>query len=374
MDHSDCIEGGMTMRSHFLLILISGLLLFLSGNSPAFDLPMWDSSARWEVVRLGGSCTDGFLQGPIAEMEANALGGASGGMLNGYETSEGAKNFYGWFDLKAMRAHAVSGTAQGHLDGPFSRARFAGWGYNFNPINVFSNDNRYMYVTENWQGQMLLRRLDFKMQIVKTIMVIPTTNSPGITFKPDGTMLMLTSDLKLSTVDTNGTITGTTQLDTSAGIIRLFYREMGLAYDEVHNRLYCGQTLGNWYVSYWNLDSNRFYGVVPSNSSVKRAINTPGPFDGTNFYTEGSCLRFGPDDPEKRFLYMTHVDTYQAHRIDLQRGRIATLIQEGTIARYSDSVSGKVPIYASSFRMDESGNLFGCMHSPTVVYMFKRVK
>jgi hypothetical protein len=290
----------------------------------------------------------------------------------GYENSEGAKYYYGWLDYATKRAHAVTGRAIGHLDGPFSRARFAGWGYNFNPINVFSPDKRYMYVTEKWQGTTTLRVLDFKEQFVRTIMPIPSNSTPGLTFTPEGKLLMLTPDCVLRVMDSSGIIESTTQLDT-AGVKLGFYRELGIAYDEVHNRLYCGQSTGSWYVFYWDLADKSFHGVVPIDS-VHRWKDVPGPFEGTNFYYEGSVLTFGPDDPEKRFLYMTHVDTYQLHRLDLQRRMVAALLQEGSTVRFSDSAKTNVGVYASSFRFEENGNFSGCSHSPSANTLFKRIK
>jgi hypothetical protein len=82
------------------------------------------------------------------------------------------------------------------------------------------------------------------------------------------------------------------------------------AVDEKNERLYA-TTYGArpWYVWYWDLKDGSLHGVLPncSKKPTARRSGEAGPFEGTVLYNHGE-ISWGPDDPDKRFLYLTRVD------------------------------------------------------------------
>ena len=105
-----------------------------------------------------------------------------------------------------------------------------------------------------------------------------------------------------------------------------------LAVDKRHGRLYA-TTYGSkdWYVWYWDLKDGRVHGVLPNcgGKPNARPKNHAGPFEGTVVYNHGE-IAWGPDDPDKRFLYMTRVDTTSLFRLDLQQQIMAVFdVEEG---------------------------------------------
>ncbi len=363
-------------------------------NTSNFQIPIWNDSAQWEMERLGGSNSLGFLEGPIAEVGSNVLASSatdySGGLDRGYTNASGGVTFWGWYDSESKRAHRVVGNGTGYLDGPFKSARIAPNGYNFKPNSTKSSDGRYLYFTDNWGGRKMLRRLDFKEQMVTTILPnISSASNPGLTTGDNGKIYMLTATshlvatsifktaCRLTVLSDTGSIDTILVLDSLNGKLGGINRLLPIAYDDVNNRLYCGQNCTGWYVYYWDLADGSFHGVVPISDSL-RGRNTPGTFEGTNFYGEGAFLTFGPDDPNKRFLYFGAIDTYACFRLDLQNRMVAAAYTVSsspkTIIGFSNTQSSKIMVYAA-FRWVNTGHDFvSASHSPTQNYLFKRIK
>ncbi len=360
-----------------------------------FSVPIHDSTAEWEVTWVGASKMIGHLGGNAREAGYNVIpmcaGGTSGAIGHGYINGAGGKYYFGWYDFDTKRAHAVAGSGRGCLDGPFGRARFGGWGYNFTPISARSTDGRYLFFGDEWSGVRYLRVLDFQEQEVKTLVSgVSSSNTPGLAYGSDGNVYMLTTKsigsstagfktpCSLFVYTSDGTIVRKMMLDTLVGKMAGITRLLPMALDEVHNRLYCGQPITGWHVYYWDLADGSFHGVVPTSDSL-RSRNAPGPYEGMNFYGEAGVLSFGPDDPDKRFLYYTHVDTKQLHRIDLQERMIAAMrLTTGgdgkKTVKFVYSNHTDVNVYVAFMWVGNGHNFTSGMHSPHMQYLYTRIK
>jgi hypothetical protein len=140
---------------------------------------------------------------------------------------------------------------------------------------------------------------------------------------------MLMADANLLIVDAGqGKVTRTVKLDPG---------EEGIGYalswsttlDTVNGRLYATKFgAKSWYIWYWDVKDGSFHGVLaipkegeqvrpkPPDGGIGGCL--PGPFKGTKLYNEGGVF-FGPDDPQRRFLYTSRVDTATFFRLDLEK-------------------------------------------------------
>jgi len=381
----------MAKRFAFISMVLLIYSWVLGQSADTFTVPIWHPDARWRVEAVGGCRDRGFLQGPASEAGYNSLASPAadwgGGIGHGYVNADGGLTFFGWYDFQTRRLHAIAGNGNGYLDGSFETARFCISGYNFKPNCTSSLDGRYLYLTDLWGGKKMLRVLDFKEQQVKTIIPnISSGSNPGLTCGDNGKIYMLTAMsylvgsvfktvCELTILADSGTIENVVKLDTLEGKMGGIGRLLPIAYDDVNNRLYCGQAGAGCYVHYWDLADGTSHGVVPIGGTPLRGRNVPGPFEGTDFYAEGGFLTFGPDDPEKRFLYMGHIDTYGLHRLDLKNKIVAALTTETgkpSTFLFSDSVFTKTGVFAS-FRWVNNGHDFTSGgHSPVVNNLFKR--
>lgn len=124
----------------------------------------------------------------------------------------------------------------------------------------------------------------------------------------------------LSVIDGEGKKIKAQPLELTPVQTNAFQRSSPVVLDEVHDRLVR--------VHYWNLKDGSFHGVVPI-LPQRRPRNQPGPFDGVDLYYEAGRLAFAADDPNRRFLYMTRIDTHQLFRFDLEKRLVAALLAEG---------------------------------------------
>jgi hypothetical protein len=274
--------------------------------------------------------------------------------------------------------HAVAGSStHGYLDGPFSRARFGTWYYTWHPGAALSRDGRYLYMTDKSGSRHSLRKLDFEQQVVSTLVPNLGSTYRGLATGADGRLYVLSSSCMLMVFAPDGQVEKTVQLDTSNGMITGFTpHALPITIDDVHNRLYCNQSTRSWYVSYWDLTDLSFHGVVPK-STVRRSRNAPGPFEGVDWYDEGSHISFGPDDPNKRFLYTARNDTWEIFRLDLDRQWVACVRTTGgtngqpSIMSFVDTLPiSKIGAYAS-FRWVGNGNFLA---GPRTSALYKRIQ
>jgi hypothetical protein len=335
-----------------------------------FDIPVWHADARWEIELYAGCSSPGHLDGPRLEMEYFS----AGGMGRLYRPKGAGRYVFSSYDPDTERGHEVAGGAQGYLDGPFSRARFGGWDYVVRSQAAGSRDGRYLYFTDGYNGH-VLRCLDLKTQWVRTL--LPDTRGLlGLTTDPQGRLFVLKGDGQIVLVSPEGA--------TENGVKVSMPQQIpgwgaSLAFDEVHQRIYAtAYGMKDWYVWYWDLKGGSFVGVlpIPPAGAPRRARNEPGPFEGTNLYNEGSVL-FGPDDPQKRFLYVGRVDTWGLFRLDLEKKEVWALTAEGKSPRVARFIGqgrpATVPFYGGG-GWQADGSIVSTVHSPYNTWRFRRVK
>jgi hypothetical protein len=348
------------------------------GGKTNFTVPAWHPDARWELCRLGGCNGGGFLDGPTRALQSSSIGVFGPGYIN----AEGGRFFFGWFDPANGLAYAAAGSGRGYLDGPISRARFSGWDYNGGPFTVQSPDARFLFLTDRRLGKMTLRCIDWAKQTVRTI-VPELPPFLGMTAGPGGSIYMLSANGQLRVLNAEGQPVKEYTLATSNAVTVGFLRNYPLAVDDVHNRLYCAAPPSKgWYLGYWDLADGTYHGVVPK-SEKRRTRNQPGPFEGVDWYDEGNIIQFGPDDPERRFLYMVRTDTWQAFRLDLERKMVAALLVEGngrdgkpqTVSFNEAQGTGTAMIYGTMrWLADGSGSFTATTHSPSEAWLYRRIK
>ncbi len=283
-----------------------------------FDVPVWSPDARWE--RSSKAPYLGFtgytdLDGPRAEAMWRMLWRLGGDFRLGAGICDGSRSEVIAFDHPTERVHTVAGGASGYLDGPFSRMRMGIRGYCSRIMEASSADGRYYFFTD-FQNQGRIRCMDFEKQEVKTLLAGKTG---GIAVDSKNRLLVVDrsqKDWRLIYATPDGAVENGPVLEPGQKSWTPY-----LALDEVHGRLYAGGYIVapyNWYVWYWDLKDGKFHGVLPYTADVKlrRKLNELGPFAGTYIYGE-VAVGFGPDDPDKRFLYIGCCDTRFLFRLDL---------------------------------------------------------
>ena len=300
----------------------------LPAEKPKFSVPIWHPDVQWSTEKkcIGGSGLLGHLQGPRREIMRYWGSGFS--RLFGPDAGNQPAIYS--HDPKIERVHVVAGGAAGYLDGPFSRARFGGWSYGSRSTGARSPDGRFVYFTEPYYGK-VLRRLDLKEQRASTVSLPKGT---VINMAPDdeGNLYTLMVGGTLLIMDTGqGKVIRTLKLDPGSEQIS-YALSWSTALDTVNNRLYATRFKAKkYYIWYWDLKDGSFHGVLaipkegesvrpkPSGGGIGGCL--PGPFKGTKLYNEGSVY-FGPDDPTRRFLYTSRVDTSTFFRLDLDKKEI----------------------------------------------------
>lgn len=360
----------------FLLQVLTGIGAAQPGaKEPAkFSIPVWHPDARWVPENIfAGSISRGFLEGPRLESQPYA---GSVGLL--YGPTRGGRNLFLSYDPETEFVHVVAGSAQGYLDGPFSRARFGVSSYTSRPRLVLSPDRHYSYLMDV-SNRHSLRRFDFKKQEVTTLLR-DINDFGGMTVDSNGKLLLIRG-AKLLWLDPEGKQQKSLPLKVEETIRGIGGAGAPLALDEVHDRLYA-TAIGtqNWYIWYWDLKDGSFHGVLPVPlKGAGRKMDEAGPFEGTRLYNEGSVF-FGPDDPQKRFLYTSRVDTYGLFRLDLEKKVIAALrsvpAAKGTPPTAffdNQGVASRMPVYAGG-RFTEDGSIMSSGHTPFVATRMRRIK
>jgi len=294
-------------------------------SKKAFSIPIWHPDVQWSTEKecIGGSGLLGHLQGPRREIMRYSEPSFS--PLFGPDAGNQPAIYS--HDPKIERVHVVAGGAAGYLDGPFSRARFGGWSYGARSTGARSPNGRYVYFTEPYYDK-VLRRLDLQEQRVGTVNV-PKGTILSMSPDDEGDLYLLMSGGTLLVLDTEqGKVTRTVKLD--PGSEQLGYAlSWSTTLDTVNGRLYATRFgAKSWYIWYWDIKDGSFHGVLaipkeeepvrpkPSGGGIGGCL--PGPFKGTKLYNEGSVY-FGPDDPQRRFLYTSRVDTTTFFRLDLEK-------------------------------------------------------
>ncbi|MFN4261616.1 MAG: hypothetical protein ACK4RK_20215 [Gemmataceae bacterium] len=364
-------------RVVFLVVLLiaSAPIMANEGQEPKpakFAVPVWHPDARWEVEEhFAGSSAPGFLDGPRRQSQPVA-----GKVDLLYGVTQGGRNLLLSYDAETEMVHIVAGSARGYLDGPFSRARFGRNSYTARPRFVASPDRRYFYLLDA-ENQLALRRCDLEKQEVTTIRR-SVKNFGGMAVDGTGKLLLI-EGAKLLWLDEAGKQEKSLRLNVEEPITGIGGAGASLALDEKHGRLYA-TAFGSkqWYIWYWDLKDGSFHGVLampPKDGG--RKTNEAGPFEGTRLYNEGSVF-FGPDDPDKRFLYTARIDTFGLFRLDLEKQQVAAMTVESqkgkpAVAYFIDEGSpSRAPIYGSA-RFADDGSILSSVHTPFVATRLKRI-
>jgi len=299
----------------------------VESSKKKFTLPIWHPDVQWSAQKecIGGSGLLGYLQGPQREIMRYQEWNFS----RVFGPDAGNQPVIYSHDPKIGRVHIVAGGAAGYLDGPFSRARFGGWSYGARAAMTRSPDGRFLYFTEPYYDK-VLRQLDLKEQRVSTIN-LPKGTILSMTSDDDGNLYILMSGGTLIVLDTkDGKVVRDIKLEPGEDIG--YALSWSITLDLVNGRVYATRFgARNWYIWYWDLKDGSFHGVLsipkegepvrpkPSSGGIGGCL--PGPFKGTRLYNEGSVY-FGPDDPQRRFLYTSRVDTDTFFRLDLEKQEV----------------------------------------------------
>jgi len=320
------------------------------GKTSGFATPCTDPEAQW--VKAPNAELRQRLRPPDAPAGSSADGmGCPGGELDGPAGSQfmyrnsilpcglqgvlstGGRYVVISYDRATERCHGLTAGAAGLLDGPFSRARFHTTDYTprGNMSERPSPDGRYLYLVDGNYGAARLRCLDYES---RTVSSLPTgSKSPMGVLSVDGQGRVYTVNYAKELV-----ILDPADKWQKPRIVKLQMDEKAnesfrgvsnsIAVDEIHGRLYAC-TNRKWYLWYWDLKDGSFHGVIayPARGEGRPGGQhgaAPGPFKGTRFYGEGS-LDWGPDDPQKRFLYMAQCDDRSFYRLDLEKEIVSAL-------------------------------------------------
>jgi RNA polymerase sigma-70 factor (ECF subfamily) len=292
----------------------------------AFDTPIWHPDAEWESTgRFLGSVMPangaGWLDGPKQEMVCRERHpGPWGSPYGSHE-----RCVWACMDEKTERYHVVAGAeVYGYLDGPFSRARHGGWGYMDRAFSLMTPDRRYLYTADMHNGRMI-RRLDFMKQEIATVQW-EVENFTGLTMGQDGKIYAVTPP-HLAVLSQDGKLERKIELEMKGDV----GWEASMAHDPKRNRMWA--TSGHnpkrqWHVWYWDLKDGSFHGEVPAKAKEPGDHmfgGAPGSYKDGWFVYPQSHVYFGPDDPDHRFLYMSHTDCGNSHRLDLEKKEVWVL-------------------------------------------------
>jgi hypothetical protein len=330
---------------------ITAFILFLTMEGGAvgnFTLPIWHPDARWATAVNGlGSGATGQLDGTRLET-MSAEGYWSGFVISGH--CAGPYGYLG-FDSLRDRVHLTAGSgSRGYLDGPFSRARMASISYTAVRSEA-SYGKQYYFFSEPQNGHKI-RRMDFVNQEIRT--VASGLISAGMTVDSAGRLYVKSrNDSLLHIISMDGTEEIKT-LDIQEGTGSTVAVVL-LVLDEKKGRLYAASAYAkSFYVYYWDLADGSFHGVLPVGGTPLRDRDTPGPFEGTNLYNQIIYMYFGPDDPDKRYLYICSNDSYISHRLDLQDRIIWAGSVEGGALKF---ISSGIPKgYTGPLLLNDAGD------------------
>jgi RNA polymerase sigma factor (sigma-70 family) len=343
-------------------------------KKPKFDIPVWHPDARWEVPKesfANNTSLPGILDGP--RREAMQFSVTRPHLLGGFVGS--GRYVFESYDARNERFHPATRGARGYLDGPFSRARFSYGDYHDDHMNVRARDGRFYYIVAGWwTGH--IRALDFEKQTVTTLPVkgcaVSADGESGRIYVVYG--LNPVTGVTVLSPAPEWKVLETRPLQGNQGVNALGFV---LAVDEKRGRLYGRTAYPNnpWYVWYWDLKDGSYHGllpIAPKDEPGTRGQGEAGPFKGVKLYGHGE-LGWGPDDPEKRYLYLANVDDGALYRMDLDKEVLMVMNKEG---RFVDRGKGIMAAYSRMPLWFEDGSFVGSHGTFPGVYVtaFRRVK
>ena len=343
-----------------------------------FKIPVWHPDARWKLEKLdyAGRCIQYSPQLDGTRREAIFGSGRKDMTLRAGFNGNG-EYVYMAYDPDRERFHRVTTGAAGYLDGPFARARFHFSDYHGGHERARSPDGRFFYFLAPRFG---VRVLDFGEQMVSTLPgkgAAVACGESGRVYIPQGRR-----PVKSIVVLSPGPEWKVEKTVAVNGDVRLHGLGSAVLVDEKNGRLYATTYGGakegekGFYIWYWDLNDGRFHGLLPIGYKKPngRKLGQPGPFEGTAIYNHGEIC-WGPDDPEKNFIYIRRVDDGKLYRIDLKRRYMSVFsVKEG---RFVDQGRGQMAAYSRApFWLDDGSFLGGTpWYTPKPHHRyFKRVK
>jgi len=341
-----------------------------------FSIPIWHPDAQWKMD-AGDFALDTNLRAPQLDGPRHEVmwgGKRKDPTLRAGLNGAGRYTFMG-YDADGERFHPVTTGAAGYLDGAFPRARFYISDYHGGHERARSPDGRFFYMLFDFYGGKV-RALDFAEQKVSTLptkgMAVACGES-GKLYLPQGT-----KPVKSIAILSPGPEWKLLETKTVQGECNFNGLGNAVVVDEKRGRLYATTYggAGGFFVWYWDLKDGSFHGVLPNcgGKPGARGKGQAGPFEGTVVYNHGEIC-WGPDDPEKRFLYMSRVDDGQLYRLDLERKIMAVFaIKQG---KFVNEGKGGLSAYSTAPYFLEDGSFLGGVpwYKPAPHYrFFKRVK
>ncbi len=347
-----------------------------AGKKRTFSIPAWHPEARWKLDEQAFAHDTMILATALDGPRHEILTGASflrptlGAGLSG----NGRYVFMG-YDKASERMHAVTGGAAGYLDGPFSRARFYKSDYHGGHERAQSPDGRFHYLLADFYGQKI-RAVDLAEQKVSTLAekgVVFACGESGKVYVVEG--INPPTALKVLSPGPEWNLIKSIKLK---GTQSLAGMGSSAAVDEKNGRFYATTFRAkDYFVWYWDLKDGSFKGVLPNCTGKPNARKKgyAGPFDGTVVYNHGEII-WGPDDPDKRFLYMTRVDTHQLFRLDMKEKMLAVFsVQQGRFV--NEGRGDQHCCYSTTPHWLEDGSFVGKIpfYNPGPQYrFFRRIK
>ncbi|MBW2733737.1 MAG: hypothetical protein JRH20_15220 [Deltaproteobacteria bacterium] len=337
----------------------------------SFTIPVSHADARWK--RRGtwaGRGVQGYLDGPRHQIRSYNAPGRSGFFESGGEY------VYRIYDDTTGRYLTLAGSARGYLDGPFSRARFGGWGYSAG-LRTSCGPDGALYIFEPNLG--VIRRMDFDAREVTTV-TKDVSLARAMVFDGNGVLLIVGYGDQLTRVHPDGMVD---KITIEAALIG---HGFSVAMDRANNRLYgANRCSGEWYIWYWDLNAEgKFVGVlsIPQEGEPSRDLNATGPFEGTYLHCPAG-ISFGRK-PDYKTLYYGGGDNTTFFRLDLTNEWIDTWgpIDEEQETPYEDlgwvEATGKFPSgsivsWAGTPSWDGDDIFLGNSIWPSLIY-FERVQ
>jgi hypothetical protein len=316
--------------------LCGGLMAVAVGQeagtpAPTFSIPATDPAAEWQDRGLWAGVGMGYIDGP--RLEAMSFTSPRPHVF----AEDGGECIFRTYDARTDRIVTLAGCgSNGELDGPFSRARFGGWGYGV--AGIMGGNSKFYYILTRSNDKMIIRRFDYAKRVVQRI---PAPSMPvskvccfegGIFLQHKGTLKKLSDDGKILAEYTLAEVPGG-------------YGESLGPYDSKNDRLYGSsrEGAGGWVAWYWDLRAGGklngllLAGRAPENQPIRKQCAT-GSFKGSFFYCPGG-MAFGPGDPDYRFPYMGGGDEANMYRLDLERQIWTKLVRtaDGKRWRFGDA-------------------------------------
>ncbi len=261
----------------------------------------------------------GLLNGPGVQASCSAGCGVMNvdGAGNGYWGNKGTWPEVRRWDVVTGMVTAVAGSACGYLDGPVSRARFSGWGYNGGANICASRDGQHVFLRDSAKSS-VWRHIDREAGMVKTVtpftsggannVIVRDKSGDVYAFRTDGTdMPDCPGYKKLKVARFKGSHRG----KPTAGIGGFI---SGWALDAENMKFYWH---GRGAPAVCDLKTGEVRCLTPR-GKTPRGSDTTGPFEGMSWH----CPTGMSISPGGRYLFMGGGDSGSFYRLDLEKKKI----------------------------------------------------